>query len=81
MAKIEKIGNIQIVDNKEDKSFYFPMISMVCTGVCIATGSFGLPDLHHKHAPSDHSEYLSITTIRPLMGADGFLIIAEQIST
>ena len=32
MAKIEKIGNIQIVDNKEDKSFYFPMISMVCTG-------------------------------------------------
>ena len=51
------------------------------TGICIATGSFGLPDLHHKHAPSDHSEYLSITTIRPLMGADGFLIIAEQIST
>jgi hypothetical protein len=49
------------------------------TGVCIATGSFGLPDLHHKPAPSDHSEYLSITTIRPLMGADGFLIIAEQI--
>ncbi len=32
MAKIEKIGNIQIVDNKEDKFFYFPMISMVCTG-------------------------------------------------
>ena len=32
MAKIEKIGNTQIVDNKEDKFFYFPMISMVCTG-------------------------------------------------
>lgn len=32
MAKIEKIGNIQIVDNKEDKFFYFPMISMACTG-------------------------------------------------
>ena len=31
MAKIEKIGNIQIVDNKEDKFFYFPMISMACT--------------------------------------------------
>ena len=33
MAKIEKIGNIQIVDNKEDKFFYFPMISMACTGL------------------------------------------------
>ena len=32
MAKIEKIGNIQIVDNKEDKFFYFPMISMACPG-------------------------------------------------
>ena len=32
MAKIEKIGNTQIVDNKEDKFFYFPMISMTCTG-------------------------------------------------
>ncbi|WP_302461396.1 hypothetical protein [Bacteroides clarus] len=32
MAKIEKIGNIQVIDNKEDKFFYFPMISMVCTG-------------------------------------------------
>ena len=32
MAKIEKIGNIQIADNKEDKFFYFPMISMACTG-------------------------------------------------
>ena len=32
MAKIEKIGNIQIVDNKEDKFFYFPMISMAFTG-------------------------------------------------
>ena len=32
MAKIEKIGNIQMVDNKEDKFFYFPMISMACTG-------------------------------------------------
>ena len=32
MAKIEKIGNIQVVDNKEDKFFYFLMISMVCTG-------------------------------------------------
>ncbi len=32
MAKIEKIGNIQVADNKEDKFFYFPMISMACTG-------------------------------------------------
>ncbi len=31
MAKIEKMGNIQVVDNKEDKFFYFPMISMACT--------------------------------------------------
>lgn len=39
MAKIEKIGNIQIVDNKEDKFFYFPMISMACTG-CRNTACF-----------------------------------------
>ena len=32
MAKIEKIGNIQVIDNKEDRFFYFLMISMVCTG-------------------------------------------------
>ena len=32
MAKIEKIGNMQTIDNKEDKFFYFPMISMPCTG-------------------------------------------------
>ena len=38
MAKIEKIGNIQIVDNKEDKFFYFPMISMACTGRRNRTG-------------------------------------------
>ena len=41
MAKIEKIGNIQIVDNKEDKFFYFPMISMACTGIRVSNrGSF-----------------------------------------
>ena len=32
MAKTEKIGNMQIIDNKEDKFFCFPMISMPCTG-------------------------------------------------
>lgn len=32
MAKIEKIGNVQMADNKEDKFFCFPMISMDCTG-------------------------------------------------
>ena len=32
MAKIEKIGNTQVIDNKEDNFFYFPMISMACTG-------------------------------------------------
>ena len=35
MAKIEKIGNIQVADNKEDKFFYFPMISMACTGLSV----------------------------------------------
>ena len=33
MAKIEKIGNTQVIDNKEDNFFYFPMISMACTGI------------------------------------------------
>ncbi len=32
MAKMEKIRNIQMTDNKEDKFFYFPMISTPCTG-------------------------------------------------
>ena len=32
MAKMEKIGNMQIIDNKENKFFCFPMISMPCTG-------------------------------------------------
>ena len=32
MAKTEKIRNTQAIDNKEDKFFYFPMISMACTG-------------------------------------------------
>ena len=32
MAKMEKIGKMQVVDNKGDKFFYFPMISMPCTG-------------------------------------------------
>ena len=32
MAKMEKIRNIQMTDNEEDKFFYFPMISMPCTG-------------------------------------------------
>ncbi len=32
MAKIEKIGNIQMGDNKEDRFFCFLMISMACTG-------------------------------------------------
>ena len=29
---MEKIGNMQIVDNKENKFFCFPMISIPCTG-------------------------------------------------
>ena len=32
MAKIEKIRKMQITDNKEDKFFCFPMISVACTG-------------------------------------------------
>ena len=32
MAKMEKIGNMQVIDNKVDSFFCFPMISMVCTG-------------------------------------------------
>ena len=32
MAKMEKIRNSQMADNKGNKFFYFPMISMPCTG-------------------------------------------------
>ena len=32
MAKMEKIRKMQIADNKENKFFYFPMVSMGCTG-------------------------------------------------
>ena len=50
MAKIEKIGNIQIVDNKEDKFFYFPMISMACTG---SLGRCGNDSLVEKSISTD----------------------------
>ena len=30
---MEKIGNMQMTDNKENKFFCFPMISVACTGV------------------------------------------------
>lgn len=33
MAKVEKIRNIQITDNKEDKFFYFPMILCLVPGL------------------------------------------------
>lgn len=39
MAKIEKIGNTQVIDNKEDNFFYFPMISMACTGYGYTSGT------------------------------------------
>ena len=32
MAKMEEIGNAQVIDNKEYKFFCFPIISMPCTG-------------------------------------------------
>ena len=32
MEEMEKIKNVQVIDNKEDKFFYFPMVSMSCTG-------------------------------------------------
>ena len=32
MAKMEKIGNVQVADNKDYNFFCFPMISMACTG-------------------------------------------------
>ena len=32
MAKMEKIRNSQMDDNKGNKFFYYPMISMPCTG-------------------------------------------------
>ena len=30
---MEKIGNMQMTDNKENKFFCFPMISVACTGI------------------------------------------------
>ena len=41
MAKIEKIGNTQVIDNKEDNFFYFPMISMACTGKTVSNTRLG----------------------------------------
>ena len=48
MAKMEKIRNIQMTDNKEDKFFYFPMISMPCTG----PGYKATPDSLHAAGSS-----------------------------
>ena len=43
MAKMEKIRNAQIDDNKGNKFFYFPMISVPCTG----SGYKATPDSLH----------------------------------
>ena len=43
MAKMEKIRNSQMADNKENKFFYFPMISVACTG----SGYKATPDSLH----------------------------------
>ena len=34
-VKYGKNRNIQVIDNKDDELFYFPMISMTCTGIGI----------------------------------------------
>lgn len=56
MAKIEKIRKMQIIDNKEDKFFYFPMISMPCTG----SG-------YNKTGQADVCQCLTGFCIRPLL--------------
>ena len=35
---MEKIGNMQMTDNKENKFFCFPMISVACTGTGTSAG-------------------------------------------
>ena len=40
MAKMEKIRKMQIADNKENEFFYFPMISMPCTGTRFSNRSW-----------------------------------------
>ena len=48
MAKMEKIRKMQIVDNKEDKFFYFHIISIPCTRVWVqqnrSGGCMSMPD-------------------------------------
>lgn len=48
MAKMEKIRNAQIDDNKGNKFFYFPMISVPCTG----SGYKATPDSLHAAGSS-----------------------------
>ena len=68
MAKIEKIGNIQIVDNKEDKFFYFPMISMACTGSGYWNG-----DAQCEHPRSCGSEIANLSRWPVICGKRSFL--------
>ena len=56
MAKIEKIRKMQIIDNKEDKFFYFPIISIPCTG----SG-------YNKTGQADVCQCLTAFCIRPLL--------------
>ncbi len=59
MAKMEEIGNMQVIDNKEDKFFYFPMISMPCTGsgyterllIIRFSAVFILSGIHKRYGP------------------------------
>ncbi len=56
MAKMEKIRKMQIVDNKEDKFFCFPIIEVVCIG----SG-------YNKTGQADVCQCLTGFCIRPLL--------------
>ena len=63
MAKMEKIRNMQMVDNKKDKFFYFPMISMPCTG----SGYYNkkAKRRHNRLAFLLYQEILNLNLLRP----------------
>ena len=56
---MEKIGNMQITDNKENKFFCFPIISMACTGsgyterllIIRFSAVFILSGIHKRYGP------------------------------
>ena len=87
---MEKIGNMQIVDNKENKFFCFPMISMACTGSGYEQGEsyltfsffisfkfMGLSWTHPKQVPDSFASFFNACH-PPIISRLPFFVFIEK---